>query len=173
MYRITFALLTVVLLMSCGTMQPVYNDSPVKEESAQELTTGMSLRELAKQVSNSTKWATVDLGVWIENDIYMYEVTPKYTLLVSNRVYAFGVLVKDVNPYYLIDIDGDSVLDVQTNFLHVPYWVVTTNSIEDGRNENIMFLFDYWYQVFQDNESPRNSDLVKNLAMEYYRAANN
>jgi hypothetical protein len=181
MYRITFALLTVVLFMSCGTMQPVYNDSsvivrdvpPVKEEPTQELAVGMSLNELGRQVSGNTKWWMVDLGVWDDNKVILFDVTPKYTFLASSSLYQIGVLVNDANPYYLIDIDGDSILDVKTNFLHVPYWVVASNSIKDGNNENAMFLFDYWYQTFQNNESPRNSSLLIDLSREYFLAANN
>jgi tetratricopeptide (TPR) repeat protein len=166
--------------MSCGTMQTVYDDSPVnvhdvypkKRQFTQELTTGMSINELGSHASYSTKWLTTDLGVWIENKIYLCEVTPKYTLLYSNYFFQFGVLVNDANPYFLIDTDGDSVLDLQTNFLHVPYWVVALSSYEKGRNENVMFFFDYWYQIFQNNESPRNSDLARSLAIEYIQAAN-
>jgi tetratricopeptide (TPR) repeat protein len=172
MYRITVVLLVVLLFISCGTIQTVNDGSPAKKNFSQELTTGMSLNELGRQVSYDTKWRMADLGVWIDNKIFLYEVTPKYTLLVSNNLFQFGVLVNGTNPYFLIDIDGDSILDVQTNFLHVPYWVVATNSIEDARNRNVMFLFDYWYQVFQNNESPRNSSLVRDLSIEYYEAAN-
>jgi hypothetical protein len=179
MYRIIIALLTVILLSSCGTMQPVKDDtrvnvpyvSPVKEAPTQELTIGMSISELCKQVTDYKKSPTIDLGIWVENVIYLYEATPKYTLLVSSD-YAYGVLVNDTNPYYMIDIDGDSVLDVKTNFLHVPYWVVATNSSKDGRNRNILSFFDDWYYIFQGNESPRNTDSIISLAMEYYEAAN-
>jgi hypothetical protein len=173
MYRIAVALLIVVLFLSCGTTQPVYNNTQAREEFGQELTVGMSISELTKQVSNNTKWRMVDLGMWIENTMYLFEVTPKYTLLYSNALFQFGVLVNDANPYYLIDIDGDSVLDVQTAILHAPYWIATTNSVKDGRNENVMYLFDNWYQLFQNNESPRNSNLLRSLSMEYVQAANN
>jgi hypothetical protein len=138
---------------------------------AQEITLGSSLKGLTSHITNETKAGITDLGVWIENKIYLYEISPRYSLLISGNYYPFGILVKDDISYFLMDIDGDSTLDVQTKYLHVPHWVVFLNSKEKNNNKNIVNIFDLWYELFQSNE--RNSESVSYLGREYVQAGNN
>lgn len=140
---------------------------------AQEIVLGYSIRGLTGNIKNETKVEIIDLGIWLENKVYSYNISPEYSLLISTNYYPFGVLIKENTPYFLIDIDGDSVLDTQTTYLHVPHWVVLLNSKEKNNNRNIINLFDSWYVSFQNNVSPRNSELVLNLDREYVQAGNN
>lgn len=141
--------------------------------NAQQVTLGSSLRELTNLISNDTKIEMINLGIWIENEIFSYEITPKYSLLVSANYYPFGVLVKENNPYFLIDVNGDSILNHQTTILHVPFWIVSHNSKEKSNNRNVIQLFDLLYRTFQNNELPHGSTSVSNIVREIVQAGNN
>ena len=141
--------------------------------SCQEIKLGSSIKGLTGNITNKTKMEIIDLEIWIENEVYSYDISPKYSLLISANYFPFGVLIKEDAPYFLIDIDGDSVLDIQTTHLHVPHWVVSLNSKEKNNNKNIINLFDSWYALFQNNVSPTNSELALNLGREYVQAGNN
>ena len=140
--------------------------------NAQEITYGSSLRELIDLISNETKIEKVRIGDWIEYEIYKYEITPKYSLLVSVNFYPFAVLVNDGTQYFLIDNSGNSVLDIYTTVFYVPLWVVFANSNEKNDNRNILQLFDSLYETFQSNESPHGSIAANNVAKEIVLAGN-
>ena len=140
---------------------------------SQDIKMGSSLRGLTSLITHETRMRITDLRLWAENEIYEYEISSEVLLLISNNYYPFGVLVRDDEPYFLMDIDGDSILDTQTIRLFVPHWVISLNSKEKNNNTNITNIFDLWYTSFQNNESPRNSELVLSLGMEIVQAGNN
>ena len=140
---------------------------------AQQIGIGTSLRGLTNYISTETRVSRVDLGIWAENAVYIYEILPQYSLLISANFYPFGVLVKDDDPYYLLDITGDSVLDTRTNRLHVSPWVASINSKVANSETNIISIFNTWYDIFQNDEPPGDSQLTQNLAFEYVEAGSN
>jgi hypothetical protein len=138
-----------------------------------KITQGSNLIELSNHITNETKMQKIKIGVFVEEEVYSYEISPKYSLLMSTNYYSFGIFVKENTPYYLLDVDGDSILDYQSKYLHVPYWVVSRNSKEKDTSINIAGYFDLWYTIFQNNESPSKSDLLKNITREYNLAGYN
>jgi tetratricopeptide (TPR) repeat protein len=140
---------------------------------AQNINLGSSIKGLTGLITNETRLRETDLGLWIENKIYEYEISSKIILLISNNYYPFGVLIRDDDPYFLIDIDGDSILDTQTKILYVPHWVVALNSNVKDNSTNIKNIFDINYRAFQNNESIRTSELIFSAAREIAQAGQN
>jgi hypothetical protein len=139
----------------------------------QDIKLGSSLKGLTNSISNRTKLQKMDLEIWVENEIYGYEISSNVLLLISINYYPFGVLIKDNKPYYLIDFDGDSILDTKIEYLYVPHWVVLLNSKEKDNSNNIKNIFDMYYRAYQNNESVRNSELIFNGVKEIIQAGKN
>jgi hypothetical protein len=145
----------------------------IQQLMAQDIKLGSSLKELTNSISNGTRIQKINLEFWVENEIFGYEISSNVLLLISRNYYPFGVSIKDDNPYYLIDFDGDSILDIQIEYLYVPHWVVSLNSREKNNSTNIENIFDMYYRAYQNNESVRNSELIFNGAKEIIQAGQN
>jgi hypothetical protein len=141
--------------------------------NSQEIEIGSSLKGLTNLITNETKVEKTSLGLWIENEIYFYELSQNTKLMISCNYYPFGILIENETPYFLIDIDGDSILDYQMNRLFVPHWVVSLNSKEKNNEDNINSIFEMYYQAYQNNESLRDSELIINGAREIINAGQN
>jgi hypothetical protein len=139
---------------------------------AQNIQSGSSLKGLTNSISNQTRFQKIDLELWIENEVYAYEISSNVLLLISKNYYPFGVFIKDDDPYYLIDFDGDSILDTQIEILFVPYWVVSLNSKVKNNNINIKTIFDLFYKAYQNNDM-KNSELIFDGLREIIQAGQN
>jgi hypothetical protein len=133
---------------------------------------GSSLEKFTDSITSETKVEKVNLGTWSENEICSYEISPEYSILFSANNIPFGVLDRKNAPRYLIDTDGDYILDIESNFLYVPYWVVSLNSKEKNDNRNVIELFGLLYETFQNNEAPLTSAPSLNFAKEVTKAGN-
>jgi hypothetical protein len=143
----------------------------VTQLNSQEIKLGSSLKSLTNLITNETKIEKTNLGLWVENEIYIYELSLNLKILISDNYYPFGVLINESNnSYFLIDIDGDSVLDNQVTYLYVPHWVIALNSAEKNNNSNIISIFDMYYRAYQNNNHIKNSELILDGAREIIKA---
>jgi len=133
---------------------------------SQDLEIGSSIGELPNSITSETRFRKIDLGLWLENEIYQYEITSKLHLLVSQNYYPFGVLILNEEPYFLIDIDGDSIFDIKTDKLFVPHWIVSLNSKVKTDRTNIENIFNMYYIAYQNNESILTSESIINATKE-------
>jgi hypothetical protein len=97
---------------------------------AQEMGLGSSIKGLASLITNETVVRKTNLGLWIENEIYLYKISDTILLLLSCNYYPFGILIKGTDSKFLINVDGDSILDNEIKYLFVPHWVILLNSKE-------------------------------------------
>jgi tetratricopeptide (TPR) repeat protein len=138
---------------------------------AQEIILGSSIRNLTNLITNETSVGKTDLGLWVENEIYLYEISNGISLLISCNYYPFGVLINGSDQKFLIDIDGDSIIDIEIEYLFVPHWVVSLNSKEKNDTQNVVEVLNMYYTAFQNNVSIRESELILSGAKEIVNAA--
>jgi len=152
-----------------GFLFVIFTTPPIM---AQNIRVGSSLKGLTNSISNKTRFQKIDLELWIENEVYVYEISSNVFLLISENYYPFGVFIKGDDPYYLIDFDGDSILDTQIEILYVPHWVVSLNSKEKNNSINIKNIFDLYYKAYQNNDM-KNSELILDGLREIIQAGQN
>lgn len=84
---------------------------------------------------------------------------PAFALLTASNGTCFGVLI---GPLLILDIDGDSILDIESNQMWMPYWIVKQSAIIDPRDSTVLNWFEEGYeQMLQADVGHLNDDLAK------------
>jgi len=68
------------------------------------------------------------------------------------------------NAYFLIDTDGDRILDKKHFDLIIPFWAVKTSNMTDD-DTGLISVLDNFYNSFQNNDGPNgpNSEIQKGM----------
>jgi hypothetical protein len=156
------------------TLYAVFSLASISVINSQELPVGpgSSVIELMQLITNETRVEATNLGSWAEDEIYIYRLSEDLSLLISLNQYPFGVLVNGDTPYILLDINGDLVLDTQTDYLYVPYWVVEINSTErNGDSGEAVSVFNMYFKAFQNEELIGNLEFSAGASNEMIKAS--
>jgi len=138
----------------------------------QEITVGMTLKTLTQNINENDLTNKTDLGLWLENEIYIYKIDGEDRLLVSMNYYPFGVIThKDGKSYFLIDFDGDSILDREIEYLYVPPWVIRNFSNGGNTGDTIKNMLKLSTSAFQGNDLPYENEAMKTRTKELVLAA--
>lgn len=111
---------------------------------------------------------------WVEGKIVFAQASgwensdPEFLFLRSQKLDFFAVQHIKQPEYFLIDTDGDSVLDTQSNDLWLPFWVVKKNSIISKKDKSIIKLLDKTYELtLQADDGAMDESLARKY--EQYR----
>lgn len=79
----------------------------------------------------------------------------KKPVIVQANNIPFAVLQKgSKDAYFLIDSNGDQTLDLKSNNIILPYWIVQSHSKNKKAANNIKTILDLLYNSFQSNKGP-------------------
>ncbi|MBN2060126.1 MAG: hypothetical protein JW882_06880 [Deltaproteobacteria bacterium] len=97
---------------------------------------------------------------WAEGNTTYYSYSPNIdgkspVFVYANNNYLLGVIQgSPPNAYCLIDTDGDGILDLKSENIFLPYWIISDNSKKKTNNDNISFIMDLTYESFQSDDGP-------------------
>jgi hypothetical protein len=142
---------------------------------AEDYVLGDSLKTIGAGIRIDSLVNRVDLGLWPENLVSVYKKDEKTMVLFSDNYYPFGIIKResDGKNIFIIDTNGDSILDKTIENLYVPYWVVSLNSPQKKDGSGLKLLLDKANKSFQGNESPEESKSTKEIVEEIISAAKN
>lgn len=131
---------------------------------------GDSLNSFIKEYPPKSYQKIEDKSGWVEFGqmayfFYKKEFDSRFpTFMVWNKSVPFGVLQGEPpDAYFLYDTDGDSILDYKTTHFFFPFFLVEANSPNlDPKNLDIKKTLDVFYNTFQSNEGPYESEVFKN-----------
>ena len=115
---------------------------------------------------------------WAEGTIGFYSYTKgresstPYILHSCEGKFLIGVLQgTKPNAYYLIDLDGDGVLDYKTATFVMPTWVIEANSPTHSKENNLYPLIEVMYESFNSDLGPSNPKMIGALTtiMTFYK----
>jgi len=123
-----------------------------------DLKIGDSIKGLTKNIQSTDLFSNEDLGLWPENKVMVYKIKDGNLLLFSMNYYPFGVITKNNGEnIFLVDFNGDSILDCQPEMLFVPPWIVDLNS-KGGDSGNVLrSLFKEKLAAYNGNVIPSES----------------
>lgn len=132
---------------------------------SEEIKIGDSLTGLTKGIQSTDLFSNEDLGLWPENQVMVYKIKGDNLLLVSMNYYPFGVITKsNGRNIFLVDFNGDSLLDCQPEMLFVPPWIVDLNS-KGGDSGNVLrSLFEQKLAAYNGNVIPSESPQMMSFA---------
>ena len=122
-----------------------------------EISVGDSLKEIIGNINEDDYLGMDNLGIWPENEYHVYNIADDNRIFLSMNFYPFGVLVeKNDKHIFLIDFDGDSYLDFETNYLYIPPWVISLNSNGSHSGDFMLEYLDLTSKAFQSDELPQD-----------------
>jgi len=163
MRRTSTALLCAVSLIFA--IAPVME--AVAQSPSQRLEKGDSLLEYLKDHSNLHIHGTFRVSPWKEGAVGIYTDSPdsakdRVKIVLSLGRYPLAVIRDDVEePYFLIDTNGDGVLNARRKELFIPFWVVFENTSNKTDDEQIVLTMELIYRTYQSDQGPRNHEDMK------------
>ncbi|WP_428769430.1 hypothetical protein V1L52_10425 [Treponema sp. HNW] len=132
---------------------------------------GDSLKGITKKIDTAAFMGTAEDGFWPEDRVSIY----KYgngAVLVSMNYYPFGLITqKDGKNIFLLDFDGDSFLDCESEFLFVPPWVVALNSTGTKDGNTFIDFLSAKFRAFNGSSEPESSPQMLSCAEKLTAAA--
>ena len=125
---------------------------------SQEVQLGDSLQDIMDGLSTKDLIGSDDLGLWPENEYYVYD-KDGLSVILSMNFYPFGVISNEGGESFLLsDFDGDSVLDMKSRYLFIPPWIVGKNSKGTNNGKDIKVYLNLLRNAYQSDPRPVDSD---------------
>jgi hypothetical protein len=141
---------------------------------SKEYKIGDTLKDAVQNIQIADLYSTEDLGLWLENKISIYKNNDGNLVLFSMNYYPFGIITKSGNEnVFLLDFNGDSVLDCQPEMLFVPPWVIDLNSKGGDSGDIIRKLYVEKLLAYSGNTTPSESPHMIKFAQELVKIAQN
>lgn len=131
---------------------------------AEEFKIGDSLKGIIKKIDTTAFMGVTEDGFWSEDKISIYTYGSG-AILVSMNYYPFGLITqKDGKNIFLIDFDGDSCLDCESEFLFVPTWVIALNSTGTKDGNTFIDFLSAKFRAFKGSSEPESSPYMLSCA---------
>lgn len=144
----------VLLLLSCSSLFALETD---------QVKMGDNIREYYSKNKKEYTLITnrVKLNLWIDSEIVIYKSKNKKVSKPQIIVYGLDIpigIILEQNPEkYVLDMDGDGILDFENDKAILPYWVI--NPVESKvKDEGAPELLDKLLEVFNSEEGATESN---------------
>ncbi|HXF49369.1 MAG TPA: hypothetical protein VNL73_08105 [Verrucomicrobiae bacterium] len=127
---------------------------------------GDNLYKFVRAADSIAVWYNAKVSDWIEGKGIILKHNPDMELMATlKEEFYMAHSVAGEPGEYLIDTDGDSILDTQSEVLWLPFWVVKRNSSISASDKSIIVLFDRMYDMGlqSDDGGPLDTNLVHKL----------
>jgi hypothetical protein len=133
---------------------------------------GSSLKGATDGLTSADLFSREKLGFWPEDEISLYSLADGSKLIISANYFPIGVVTKvNGKNVFLLDYNGDSILDYSPEYLFVPPWVVDNTSKGTDHGEKILELYEKKFDSYNGNELPSDSQEMKDVGKNLVGAA--